>query len=996
MAETVFPGTTRRFSPTILLTGQGGTTPSGWNSIWNQWVEPYYNDWIDPTEGVKMGLYHPAYALKNFYVGSVVPSNPSNPNDPAYDWSHFDAQLGSSPIAQGKAKFHFMLDVEGSTIPAWMAAAGYVHQASPEQKEVIDFSNAGLVSAMQGFWSAFAARYNDDIRVYTILIDEDNSKGGVDENAFQNGKITVYTHCSTVCSKIQVIVTMNPVIIEDLCVDTQIGPGQSDIKMFGFDCGPTNFPPPGGYSCTLETHRACERHNSVLSSPPRAARPVCLLSISNGYRIIGGADGYSPPSLTNPWGELLPTPLEPPANSDTNVTPAIYAWYISGEPRGSNKDSGLGQAGNDPIGIIPSNYFCITTTGLRHANETPADWDRALSIFGASGTKAVPAIPVGFDPTGVGGGGSATSTASEIWSPSVNDSWFIQLDITAGLDTGVDVDIYDIDIFDNSAGVVSSLKAQGKRVVGYFSAGSYENWRPDEGDFPSAVLGNALDDWPGERWLDVRNISALRPIMQARMDIAVTKGFDAVDPDNVDGFENNTGFPITAGHQIAYNQMLAEEAHQRGLSCGLKNDPNQVSTLVSSHDFSINEEAFFYNEELSYVPFITAGKAVFNIEYQEKKCDEAAALGFYHVFKNLSLDAYRDGCEGGVVNPPSGQIRLDAITTNGSNPVSTAVHHQVGAGTNKLMVVGVAIESLNPSVTVLLDNEEMSLVAAASNSFNYAAIYNAWDASITYGERLVSIISSDTIPGTHITVSTWFDIKQNYIRSTASAVAQTTEAVSFLINTLDRGIGGLGFHVAAHERAGRVVSFPDGQNAILNVPVDNHTSNSCWELYVTGGVNTITTQCTGSADSMVFVSAAFDPDPVAEATATFLRQTLDITGNVFTTNATKTAPFLTGSYPPNGRLFFSNADTADTAQIITGDYPISSDLWLIGSKIVVEFIASSIPISGGVFNSYDDAQIARPSTKSIGFRGNKFTVQSKGGWATLGDSDNQWVKLQDR
>jgi hypothetical protein len=124
------------------------------------------------------------------------------------------------------------------------------------------------------------------------------------------------------------------------------------------------------------------------------ARPVAALSISNGYRIIGGKNkGWKPPKLQNPWGVGLPTSKEKPANSNTNVTPAIYAWYISGEPRSSKGDSRLGQAGRDPAGIIPSNFFCITTDGARHKNQTPADWDRALRLFGAQGTKAVPALP---------------------------------------------------------------------------------------------------------------------------------------------------------------------------------------------------------------------------------------------------------------------------------------------------------------------------------------------------------------------------------------------------------------------------------------------------------------------------------------------------------------------------------------------------------------------------------------------------------------------------
>ncbi len=81
---------------------------------------------------------------------------------------------------------------------------------------------------------------------------------------------------------------------------------------------------------------------------------------------------------------------------------------------------------------------------------------------------------------------------------------------------------YDIDLFDNSAAIIEGLHNDGRRVVCYFSAGSYENWRPDSGDFEEADLGNTLDGWPGERWLDIRSAN-VRDIMKARLDLAAQK-----------------------------------------------------------------------------------------------------------------------------------------------------------------------------------------------------------------------------------------------------------------------------------------------------------------------------------------------------------------------------------------------------------------------------------------------------------------------------------------
>jgi hypothetical protein len=67
-------------------------------------------------------------------------------------------------------------------------------------------------------------------------------------------------------------------------------------------------------------------------------------------------------------------------------------------------------------------------------------------------------------------------------------------------------------------------------------------------------------------------LDSLGPILFARLDLAVAKGCDGVEPDNVDGYANNTNFPLTVQDQLQFNIWLANEAHARGLSIGLKND----------------------------------------------------------------------------------------------------------------------------------------------------------------------------------------------------------------------------------------------------------------------------------------------------------------------------------------------------------------------------------------------------------------------------------------
>ena len=126
------------------------------------------------------------------------------------------------------------------------------------------------------------------------------------------------------------------------------------------------------------------------------------------------------------------------------------------------------------------------------------------------------------------------------WQPAVNSTWQIVLQNPVALDAAntsitPNVDIFDIDLFTNPDSTIESLHKLGKKVICYFSAGSYEPDRPDSSQFLSSDMGKGLDGWPGERWLNVSSAN-VRNIMTARLELAAVKGCDAVDPDNVDGY----------------------------------------------------------------------------------------------------------------------------------------------------------------------------------------------------------------------------------------------------------------------------------------------------------------------------------------------------------------------------------------------------------------------------------------------------------------------------
>lgn len=236
------------------------------------------------------------------------------------------------------------------------------------------------------------------------------------------------------------------------------------------------------------------------------------------------------------------------------------------------------------------------------------------------------------------------------WRPSPNLTW--QWQLTTPVDIDVDAEVFNIDLFDNDAAIVAALQKKGRKVICYVSAGSWEDWRPDAARFPRSVLGRRYEGWPGERWLDIRRIDLLAPIMLARLDLCRAKGFDGVELDNVDAYTNKTGFALSANDQLRYNAWLANEARARGLAVGLKNDPGQINALLPYFDWALAESCFAQGWCAVLKPFVAAGKAVFAAEYTDTKvdldriCSAAASLQVSVLVKNRELDAFRRDCQG--------------------------------------------------------------------------------------------------------------------------------------------------------------------------------------------------------------------------------------------------------------------------------------------------------------------------------------------------------------
>lgn len=250
----------------------------------------------------------------------------------------------------------------------------------------------------------------------------------------------------------------------------------------------------------------------------------------------------------------------------------------------------------------------------------------------------------------------------EIWQPPLGASWNYVLHHPVRLDASIEhAAVWIVDLFDTPASAIAALHARGRRVIAYFSAGTYEDWRSDAPLFPPSALGRKLDDWAGEKWLSVAN-PQVRNVMLARLDLARQKGFDGVDPDNVDGYDNKTGLKPkpTRDDAVEYVLWLAREARARGLSCGLKNAGDVAGRVVGEMQWAVSEQAVQFGDEGLFEPFVRAGKPVFHVEYpkgededddrqndgrevtgkKRDRCLGARAKGFSSIIKNVRLDQW--------------------------------------------------------------------------------------------------------------------------------------------------------------------------------------------------------------------------------------------------------------------------------------------------------------------------------------------------------------------
>lgn len=245
----------------------------------------------------------------------------------------------------------------------------------------------------------------------------------------------------------------------------------------------------------------------------------------------------------------------------------------------------------------------------------------------------------------------AAANPTEWWQPAPGLTWQWQLDGEFA-QTDQPVDAYDLDGEFADADLVQELHADGIRTICYVNVGSLESWRGDAGHFPHSVIGNVYPGWEDERFLDIRQFDILAPIMQARFAQCAASGFDAIEPDNMDTWDTNTGFGLTREDAMRYARWLAETAHAHGLAIAQKNAPDLTLDLVGTYDFAITESCAEDRWCDAMTPYLEQGKAVLAAEYTDVTSESALAAmcsapdlaQVSLIYKHRDLDAWMMDC----------------------------------------------------------------------------------------------------------------------------------------------------------------------------------------------------------------------------------------------------------------------------------------------------------------------------------------------------------------
>jgi hypothetical protein len=345
----------------------------------------------------------------------------------------------------------------------------------------------------------------------------------------------------------------------------------------------------------------------------------------------------------------------------------LFAILLAGCNSTTSPSRGTGAAGADAAAPADaakadeapaSDSQIASATVTAEATRTTAVTDTGTSTSSTTGSGTGTGVASGTGSNSETGSLTATSTGSSTdgspWMPSstlpISWDWQIGASSDAAIIPPAGSQMIDVDGFSVSAQKVAALHAAGLKVVCYLDVGSYETGRPDSADYPAALRLSEDPDWPGEWFLDIRDVfksgSVLVGILNKRFQMCKDKGFDAVEPDNLDNWDANRSL-LTEQDQVDFDGWVADRVHALGISVALKNCPELVTRLdrtgqrlVDKFDFELDEQCQEYSECDSFTEFSKSGKAIFDVEYKANltlNCSQFSSLSINALKKDLDL-----------------------------------------------------------------------------------------------------------------------------------------------------------------------------------------------------------------------------------------------------------------------------------------------------------------------------------------------------------------------
>ena len=160
--------------------------------------------------------------------------------------------------------------------------------------------------------------------------------------------------------------------------------------------------------------------------------------------------------------------------------------------------------------------------------------------------------------------------------------------------------------------------------------------------WPASLVLKDIEDpnWEGELLIDI-STNTLRTKAAAHVtkmiETCASKGFQAVEFDNLDSYTRFKNLPFDKSDMISYASMLVKAAHGAGLVAGQKNlaELTSLGKKTIGFDFAVAEECAEYDECDAYTGVY--GKKVMIIEYSKSGFNEACAG-----FKNKAMIIQRD------------------------------------------------------------------------------------------------------------------------------------------------------------------------------------------------------------------------------------------------------------------------------------------------------------------------------------------------------------------